>query len=93
MPKSFRITAPTLTDEERHQVTQAGGLSGQVVDTEKLVGEWNPRERKFGVAPILHGLQSKSMYLGVDPAVVAERRRRNKQARKSRRANRKAAKR
>jgi hypothetical protein len=92
MAKAFRITAPFLTEEERHMAAQAGGLSGQTVDTEKLVGEWNPRERKFGVAPILHGLQSKAMYLGVDPAVVAERRRRNKQARKSRRANRKAGK-
>jgi hypothetical protein len=39
---------------------------------------------------ILHGLQSKSLYQGTtDPAVIAERRRANRVARKQRRVNRK----
>ena len=96
MPKSFRITAPILTDEERQQVTQAGGLAGDTVDTSPLLGEWKPGERKFDAASqAMVALQRLGhIYSGtVDPAVIADRRRRNKVARRSRRINRLAAKR
>lgn len=78
--KSYRISAPFLSDEDREQVTRKGGLSGQ--------------ESSNTARAMLVGLQRLPIYGGtVDPAVVAERRRRNKAARKSRRINRRAAQR
>lgn len=48
MPKAIRVTAPFLTDEERHQITnEPGGLSGSTADTSKLLGKWDPKNRTF----------------------------------------------
>lgn len=60
---------------------------------QKLIGTAQERKEPNGYElAILHGLQSKPTYQGtVDPVTVAERRRRNKQARRSRRINRVAA--
>lgn len=68
-PKAFRITAPFLTDEERRAITHnPGGLSGQTVDTSKLLGPWKPREtgRRFPAASMFTvALQAKShIYAG-----------------------------
>ncbi len=94
MERSWRITGPALTDEERRiSVQEPGGLSGQQVDTTPLLGEVTG-ERKVRVDPVLVALQGKHIYAGtVPPEVVAERRRRNKVARRSRRINRLAAQR
>ena len=68
------ITGPFLTDDEAAQAVSPGGF-----------GAPDPSTSELGV---LLGLQQQaSMYYGtVDPAVVAQRRRRNKAARKARRA-------
>lgn len=89
MPKAFRITAPSLTDDERAQSVKPGGLSGQIVDTTPLLGPLT-RERKFKAPASLHGINMLPTLYGdtVDPAVKEERRQKNRQARKSRRANR-----
>lgn len=85
--KSYRITAPFLTDQERREA--ATGYDGPPADTAKLLGTWDPRQRKISVDPIFAGLQTKPMYGGtIDPAVKAQRRKRNKAARQARKANR-----
>lgn len=87
--KSYRISAPYLTDEERREA--ATGYTGPAANTDQLLGKIT-RERKVKVDPILVALQGKHIYAGtVDPAVVADRRRKNKAARRSRRINRLAA--
>ncbi|MCV7065635.1 hypothetical protein H7H51_07735 [Mycolicibacterium farcinogenes] len=93
--KSYRITAPDLTDEERRQAAQAGGLAGETVDISPLLGKWEPKTRKFEASSqAMVALQRLDhIYSGTDPAVIADRRRRNKAARRSRRINRLAAKR
>lgn len=74
MPSSYRISAPYLSDEEREQVTRKGGLSGE--------------DSSDTARAMLVGLQRLPVYGGtVDPAVVAQRRRRNKAARKQRKVN------
>lgn len=92
MPNSFRITAPYLTDEERHKV--ATGYDGPPADTGALLGTWTPGgPRKIKVDPLLGGLQRHEVYGGtVDGTTVTERRARNKAARKARRVNRKRGK-
>lgn len=91
--KSFRISAPHLSDEERREA--ATGYTGPAADTGKLLGGWTPGgERKIKVDPMFAALQLKHIYGGtVDPAVVAHRRKRNKAARRSRRISRLAAQR
>jgi hypothetical protein len=76
MVKSYRITAPLLSDEERAQAVQPGGLSGE--------------ESSDTMRGMLVGLQHLShVYPGTaDPARVAKRRARNKAARQSRKTNR-----
>jgi hypothetical protein len=76
----WRISGPFLSDAEREQVVQPGGLS-------KGMREPTAYERET-----LFGLQLKSQIYGgtVDPVTVAHRRARNKAARKSRRHNRRA---
>ncbi|AVD98071.1 hypothetical protein FDH94_gp33 [Mycobacterium phage Jebeks] len=61
----------------------------------ELVGDRSERgEASLYSLAILHGLQDKHFYAGTVPAAtVAERRRRNKVARRSRRINRLAARR
>lgn len=80
---TWAITAPALTDEERDQVVCSGGLNP---------GAAEPTDYAQAV---FVGLQQQShIYAGtVPPEVVADRRRRNKVARRSRRINRRAAKR
>lgn len=89
--KSFKISAPHLSDEERREA--ATGYTGPAADTGKLLGKWTPGgARKVGVDPMFAALQMKHIYGGtVDPAVVALRRKRNKAALRSRRINRIAA--
>lgn len=76
----WKITAPLLSDDERDQVIKPGGLSGAAEPTDYA-------------RAVLVGLQSQAhIYAGtVPPEVIAERRRRNRQARKSRRINRRRA--
>lgn len=83
--KSFRITAPFLTDEERKAA--ATGYDGPPADVSPLLGVWDPSQRKIPVAdPMIAGLQGKPLYGGTaDKQTVAERRRRNKAARQARR--------
>lgn len=83
--KSFRITAPFLTDEERKAA--ATGYDGPPADTDALLGAWNPSQRKIPVADtMIAGLQAKPLYGGtVDRSVKTDRRRRNKAARQARR--------
>lgn len=77
----FRITAPYFGE----------GEFAEFVESARNDPLREPTE--FEKA-ILMGLQSKPVYQGtVEPEGVARRRRRNKQARKSRRINRLAAKR
>ena len=85
--KSFKISAPFLTDEERAQVVKPGGLSvgmRQATEYEKA---------------ILVGLQSKPVFQGVvahdkrrgthpSDVTVARQRAQNRTARRSRRINR-----
>lgn len=80
---SWNISAPVLTDEDRAQITQPGGLNpGGIEPTD------------YAQASFV-ALQSQSHIYGgtVPPEIVAERRRRNRVARRSRRINRRAAKR
>lgn len=85
--KSFRITAPFLSDEERREA--ATGYDGPPADTSRLLGAWDPTQRKFTADPALAGLQAKHVYGGTtEPTVKAQRRKRNKAARRSRKANR-----
>lgn len=104
MPKPWKITAPFLTDEERHAITHnRGGLSGQTVDTTPLLGKWDPTKLTFPAAsPMMAALQQLDhIYSGpvdeYDPdyrgrrltmTKIAKRRARNKVARASRRVNR-----
>lgn len=83
--KSFRITAPFLTDEERKAA--ATGYDGPPADTTALLGTWDPTSRKIPVADLMvAGLQAKPMYAGTtDKQTVSQRRRRNKAARQARR--------
>lgn len=94
MERSWRISGPLLTDEERRISTQEpGGLSGQRVDTTQLLGKVTG-DRKVTVNPMLVALQGKHIYAGtVPPEVVEKRRQRNRVARRSRRINRLAAQR
>lgn len=90
MPKSWKITGPYLSDEERKQALSPGGLSGQQVDLSKLLGKpaLQTGERVFKVAPMLAALQTWHLYAGtVPPEVVARRRARNRHARRARRGN------
>lgn len=77
----YRIAPPALSDEEL-----------AVFREERTEEQLEDRRRAF---PLLVALQQQShIYAGtVDPVTIAERRRRNKQARKSRRINRKRARR
>lgn len=83
--KSFRITAPFLTDDERREA--ATGYDGPPADTTALLGVWDPASRKIPVADLMvAGLQAKPMYAGTtDPTVKSLRRKRNKAARQARR--------
>lgn len=91
MPKSFRITAPFLSDEERAQVSKPGGLSAGMRQT-----------TEYELA-ILLGLQDKPVFPGVvahetrgrhpSDVTVYRNRLRNRAARRSRRLNRLAAQR
>ena len=75
----WQISAPQLSDDEADQAVAAGGLSGGADPGNTAVG-------------ILAGLQRIPVYGGtVDPNVKADRRRRNKLARKARRNNRRAS--
>ncbi|AOT24876.1 hypothetical protein PBI_NAZO_37 [Mycobacterium phage Nazo] len=69
-----------------------GAITAQV---RELIGDRTERgESTLYSLAILKGLQDKPAYAGTVPAaVVAERRRRNKVARRSRRINRQAARR
>ena len=90
MPKSWRITGPYLSDEERRQALAPGGLSGQDVDLTRLLGTpaRQSGERVFTPNPILVALQSKQIYGGTVPVEEVQRRRaRNRHARRARRAN------
>ena len=90
MPKSWRISGPYLTDEERKQALAPGGLSGQQVDTSKLLGKpaRQTGERVFKLNPIFAALQSKQIYAGTVPIEeVARRRKANRHARRARRGN------
>lgn len=80
---TWSITAPTLTDEERDQVTRPGGFNPDAVEPTDYARS------------VFQGLQLQSHIYGgtVPPEVVADRRRRNRVARRSRRINRQAAKR
>ena len=77
----WKITAPVLTDQERAQAIQPGGLTSGTT------------ELSAAARAVFAALQSKAhIYAGtVPPAVVDERRRRNRVARRSRRINRLAA--
>jgi hypothetical protein len=93
MQKSYRVIAPFLTDEERREA--ATGYDGPPVDTSALLGTWTPGgPRKIKAAdPMLGGLQRHDLYGGtVDRVTKADRRSKNKAARKSRKANRKRGK-
>lgn len=93
MPSSFRVSAPYLSDEERHEV--ATGYDGPPADTEALLGTWTPGgPRRIKAAdPLLGGLQRHDLYGGtVDPSTKTERRTRNKAARKARKVTRKRSK-
>lgn len=91
MPKSWRISGPFLSDEERAQALAPGGLSGQHVDLSKLLGKpaRETGERVFKPSPMFAALQSMPhIYAGtVDPEVVARRRAKNRHARRARRGN------
>lgn len=90
MPKSWKITGPYLTDEERKQALSPGGLSGQDVDLSKLLGKpaLQTGERVFKVDPMFAALQTMHLYAGtVPPEVVARRRAKNRHARRARRGN------
>lgn len=85
--KSFRITAPFLSDEERKAA--ATGYDGPPANTDALLGTWDPSTRKIGIDPVFAGLQTKHVYAGtVDRAAVERRRKRNKAARQARKAQR-----
>lgn len=90
MPKSWRITGPYLSDEERKQALAPGGLSGQQVDTSKLLGKpaLQTGERVFKLNPIFAALQNKAIYAGTVPVEeVARRRKANRHARRARWGN------
>ena len=81
--KSFRITAPHLTDEERKAA--ATGYDGPPANTEALLGKWDPHTRKINIDPLFAGLQAKHIYGGTaDHTTVQHRRKRNKAARQAR---------
>lgn len=91
----WKITGPFLSDDERAQVATPGGLSGDPVETTKLLGPRNANTpRVFKADPFVVGLQHQSHIYGnsVPRDAIADRRSKNKQARNSRRTNRKAGK-
>lgn len=85
--KGWRISAPTLTDEERRiSVSELGGLSGQIVDTSPLLGKYTG-ERRMRVDPMFAALQGLNLYVRPEPEVVAVRRAKGRHARRSRAGN------
>lgn len=86
MNKSYKISAPYLTDAERKEV--ATGYTGPAADTSKLLGKFEAGgERKFQLDPMFAGLQHLNLYVRPPAKVVAERRKKGRHARRARAGN------